>query len=287
MTTSAPATVVGEGDPALALGGRDGDRREVRREGLELAHPRADDARRGDDEDRPTRFRTGVAELAAVVRAHEGRDDLERLAEPHVVGEDAADAGVPEAREPAVAVELVGTQGRPQVGWHLGERPGLEGTERLDVGRPARALLVDDAEGDELVPEVGVVRAEAQSAGLGVGDVAGLLDEVAQPVQLGPVEPEERAGLEEHDLVATRERAEERLEGHVLAVDLDGDPQVEPVAGLGLSLLTPLAGAEPDDRSRRDLLVGRDVAVDLDGDVLVGLEQGQRVDDEPRGRACP
>ena len=39
-------------------------------------------------------------------------------------------------------------------------------------------------------------------------------------------------------------------------------PQVEPVAGI--SLLAPLAGAEPDDRSGRDLLVGRDVAVDLD-----------------------
>ena len=159
--------------------------------------------------------------------------------------------------------------------------PGLERAERLDVGRPARALLVDDAEGDELVPEVGVVGAEAEAAGLGVGDVAGLLDEVAQPVQLGPVEPEERAGLEQHDVVAPGERAEERLEGHLLAVDLDGDPQVEPVAGI--SLLAPLAGAEPHDRSRRDLLVGRDVAVDLDRDVLVGLEQGQGVGDEPGG----
>ncbi len=215
------------------------------------------------------------------MRADEGRDDLERLAEAHVVGEDAADAGVPEAREPAEAVELVGAQRRPEVGRDLGERPGLERAERLDVGGPPRALLVDDAEGDELVPEVGVVGAEAQATGLGVGDVAGLLDEVAQPVQLGPVEPEERAGVEQHDLVAPGERAEERLEGHLLAVDLDGDPQVEPVAGL--SLLAPLAGAEPDDRGRRDLLVGRDVAVDLDGDVLVGLEQRQRVGDEPGG----
>ena len=135
-----------------------------------------------------------------------------------------------------------------------------------------RALCsVDDAEGDELVPEVGVVGAEAQATGLGVGDVAGLLDEVAQPVQLGLVEPEERAGLEQHDVVAPGERAEERLERDLLAVDLDGDPQVEPVAGI--SLLAPLTGAEADDRGGRHLLVGRDVAVDLDRDVLVGLEQ--------------
>ncbi len=127
-----------------------------------------------------------------------------------------------------------------------------------------------------------MVGAEAQAAGLGVGDVAGLLDEVAQPVQLGPVEPEERTGVEQHDVVAPGERTEERLERDLLAVDLDGDPQVEPVAGI--SLLAPLTGAEPHHRRRRDLLVGRDVAVDLDGDVLVGLEQRQRVGDEPGGR---
>ena len=108
-----------------------------------------------------------------------------------------ADAGVPEPREPAVAVELVGAQRRPQVWWHLGQRARLERAERLDVGGPPGALLVDDAERDELVPEVGVVGAETQATGLGVGDVAGLLDEVTQPVQLGSVEPEEKQYVRE------------------------------------------------------------------------------------------
>jgi hypothetical protein len=123
------------------------------------------------------------------------------------------------------------------------------------------------------------VGTEAQPPGLGIGDVAGLGDEVAQAEQLGPVEPEERPGVEEHDLVAVGDGGEERLEGHLLAVDLDGDAQVEPVAGLGV--LAPLARAEPHDRCRGDLLVGGQVAVDLDGDVLVGLERGQGGTDEP------
>src|SRR5829696_8004618 len=65
--------------------------------------------------------------------------------------------------------------------------PPMPASQSRDVRGPTRALLVDDAQRDELVPQIRVVGAEPQPAGLGVGDVAGLLDEVAQSEQLGPV----------------------------------------------------------------------------------------------------
>ena len=178
------------------------------------------------------------------MRAGDGGDDLHRLAEPHVVGEDAPDAGVPQPCEPTESVELVGAQGRQEVWWHLGHGSVLERPEGRDVGGPASALLVDDAERDELLPEVGVVGRQPQAAGLGVGELPGLVDEGTESVQLGTVEAEPRAGVEEHHLLTAGQRAEEGLEGHLLALDLDRDAEVEPVASLAATRLrsTPMAG---------------------------------------------
>jgi hypothetical protein len=122
VTTTSASDGSSEGHAALAL--RRGDRHDgqMRREGGELAQPRAHDARRCDHEDRPG----STPDLAAVVRPADGGDDLHRLAEAHVVGEDASDVGVPKTCEPTESVELVGTQGGAQVRRHLGDGPLVE-----------------------------------------------------------------------------------------------------------------------------------------------------------------
>src|SRR3954451_17393711 len=97
---------------------------------------------------------------------------------------------------------------------------------------------------------------EAQRTRLGVGQLACLVDERAEALQLRTVEAEPGARLEEHDLLPSGQRAEERLERDLLTLELDGHAQVEPVTGLSVPRTRlGVSGAEAHERGRRDLLV--------------------------------
>ncbi len=129
---------------------------------------------------------------------------------------------------------------------------------------------------------------EAQRTRLGVGQLACLVDERAEALQLGTVEAEPGARLEEHDVLAPGQRAEERLERDLLTLELDGHAQVEPVTGLSVARTgLGVSRAEAHDRGRRDLLVVGQVVVQLDRHVRVVLEDGQHIGKEGRGVEAP
>jgi hypothetical protein len=97
------------------------------------------DAGRSDDEER-SRRRTVLTHVA-----DEG-ERLERLPEPHVVGEDSAELHVPQGRQPCKALRLV----RPQAGAEPGrlgvDRQRIELEQRRDGSLPALGLLGHDAD---------------------------------------------------------------------------------------------------------------------------------------------
>ncbi len=116
------------GHEHLALGTRalQGRHGHSRREAGELVQPVEHEGGGAGDEHR--RFQP-----PRVPQALHERDGLERLAEAHLVGEDAAEAEGGEPREPAEALQLVGTQRGGQA------RRGLHGTARLL--HPAQVVL--------------------------------------------------------------------------------------------------------------------------------------------------
>ena len=106
------------------------------------------------------------------------RERLRRLAEPHVVGEDAAEPVPPEEREPAEPGELVRAQRQRESGGlrQLLDAPVLE---TRDGRAPRDRGLGDIREILEVGPEARLAAVDAQ-AGLPLGERAGLLDELAQ-----------------------------------------------------------------------------------------------------------
>ena len=88
-----------------------------------LSRPVRRDARRRDDEEGPG---LGIA-LAGVANE---RERLQRLAEAHVVGEDAAEFEVPERGEPGESVALIGAQLRTNPAGYLMARQRVEVEER-------------------------------------------------------------------------------------------------------------------------------------------------------------
>ncbi len=191
-----------------------------------LSRPVRRDARRRDDEEGPG---LGIA-LAGV--ANEG-ERLQRLAEAHVVGEDAAELEIPERGEPAESVALVGAQLRPNSAGHLVARQRVEVEERSHRPLPALGLGGDDAERGELGPQVGLVAADPQRRRRRVGEGARLLDERAQRLQPGIGEGEMRAVIEQHPRLPVGERGEHRDERHLATLDGNGHAEVKPI---------PLAG---------------------------------------------
>ncbi len=170
--------------------------------------------------------RPGIA-LAGVA---DERQRLERLAEPHVVGEDAAELEAPERREPPEALALVGPQLRVQRGGQrvLGDRIELE--QCSDLPLPRLRLLGDDAEGGELVPQACLVAADPQRLRRPVGEGSGLRDQLAQRLQAGLEQREVGAVREQHLRLAVRERLEHRGERQLAPLDADRDAEAEPIA---------------------------------------------------------
>ena len=130
------------------------------------------------------------------------------------------------------------------------------GEEVFDGGQPSLALPRDHAQLDELLPQGGLVGADAKRAvGASVGELAGFLDEPSEVLQLRDVEAEPGAGVQEQGVVPGGQGSEQFLERHLLAVDGDGDVEVEPVAVLGVVC------REEHDGGLRGLLVGHRVAL--------------------------
>ena len=104
--------------------------RQLRGEGRGLARPGGDQGER--------RHHEGGAEHAPGVLGGGESENLHGLAEPHVVGQDGADTRAGERRQPAHALELVGTEGgdepRREVDGHRRRRGDpVEGRGRLDL----------------------------------------------------------------------------------------------------------------------------------------------------------
>jgi septal ring-binding cell division protein DamX len=119
MTTCAPAMVSSSPRPALL---RVRSTTTVRSDGANRA---ASLSQVGHDEHR-------VAELAALVRPQHHREHLQRLAQAHVVGEHPAEPAVPEQRQPAEAVDLVGPQRGVEPRGQLGRLDRVEVQQRAD-----------------------------------------------------------------------------------------------------------------------------------------------------------
>ena len=144
-----------------------------------LARPYAQHRRRCDDEcGRRVEFACGAG-------AFEHREGLDRLAEPHVVGEHAAEPRVPQVGEPGVSLELVGAQGRPE---RRGQLDALRVPPRprqpLDGRLPLGALRLDDAEPDELIPQPDVIATDLQAVVLLVGELLRFLEHLGDVEQL-------------------------------------------------------------------------------------------------------
>ena len=103
---------------------------QVRREPPQLAPPVPDEARRRDDQRRRV-------QAARLLLGDEVGDRLQRLAEPHVVGQHAARAVRAQVLQPAQAVLLVRAQRRAQVAGHR-RRSGRAGQSATAIGERGR-----------------------------------------------------------------------------------------------------------------------------------------------------
>jgi len=94
---------LGERHPTLCRRLRNDRDPQSRGELRRFPDPGAEHAGRGDDEQR-------VGEVAVLLGALGHGEDLQGLAEAHVVGEDAAESQRPQLTEPLVALDLIGPQ---------------------------------------------------------------------------------------------------------------------------------------------------------------------------------
>ncbi len=219
--------------------------------------PQADHAGGCDDQERGRPVRPGV---------RDERQGLDGLAEPHVVGEDPAEPGLPEVGEPAEPGQLVGPQLRLEPD-RVDGRQRVQGAERLGRPHPLGGLLVDDAHLGELVPQAQVVVTDPHAALGLLLQLGGRLDQPLQVRELGPVDAQVLAVAQDHPVEARGQRREHVGQRDRGAVDGDLDLQVEPVHGMvELVVAGPLAADEVDDRHAVELAVVGLVAdlVDLD-----------------------
>ena len=202
--------------------GRHGADDQPGREGFGLVRPRRHHAGRRHHQEWPG---------AGLARVRHQRQGLERLAEPHVVGQDAAEPALPEERQPAEAVELVGTQlGLDADQFDLRER--LDVAQRLGRPDPLGRLLVDDADLGELFPEVEVAVADPDAVARLLVQLGGGLDQLGEVRELRAVDLDVQAVGHDHPRLSERQRLEHVRQRQELPVDLDRHLEVEPV-GLG------------------------------------------------------
>jgi hypothetical protein len=210
-------------------------------------YPVAHHARGGHHEERPRQL-TGLPSVA------DHREGLDRLAQAHVVGEDAAEPVLPQEGQPLVAVELVGPEVRVEAGRHRRRRHGLQVQQTLHSAGPARALGLDDTELEQLLPQPRLVDADPQAVGGAVLQLPRLLDQPAQRHQLGPIEGEVGAAGQHQMALAARQGHDQLVERDLLAIDRDRHPEVEPIrAACGV------LGGQPDHRGHLGLAEVRSI----------------------------
>ncbi len=142
------------------------------------------------------------------------RQGLQRLAEPHVVGEDPAEPRLPEERQPPEAVELVVPQLRLHpVRLHL--RQPVEVAQRARRADPLRRLGVDQADLRQLRPQPEVVVAHPYPVGGLLLQLTGLPHQLGEPgearvvdAQVGAVAQDDPLGPQGHRLEQLRQTDE-------------------------------------------------------------------------------
>ena len=128
--------------PSLLRRLRDDANIEVRGEGGSLLDPVVDHRGGGDDKERCPRLtgaghgiagghgiargRSFAGSRAAGLHMGDESQRLQRFAQPHIVGEDPAEAAPVEQRQPPESLHLIGTQPRPAQFGHLGGRQVVE-----------------------------------------------------------------------------------------------------------------------------------------------------------------
>ena len=145
-----PRHLVRHGGAALAGGGVQDAHVEVRGELLGLGRPHGHHGARRDHEERRP-LGPGLA------RVGEEREGLDGLAQAHVVGQDPAEVLLPQEREPAQALLLVGAQVGLQAGGARGLGEALDGGQTPDGGGPLRVLVHLVRELLEVLPEADLV----------------------------------------------------------------------------------------------------------------------------------
>ena len=239
-------------DGATGLRARCGDRldAQARGEPFRFAAPDRQDRRRRHDEERPA--------LPRFVRVHDQRQHLQRLAEAHVVGEDAAQAMLPEEGEPVESGALVRAELGGEPGGYRRRLDPLHVAQALCGGSPRHGGLGLVGEILEVGPEIDLIAVDPWR-GLPLGQRRGLVEQVPQPVERG-VREREVAPVREQQLgAAPGQRGEQRGERDAAPVDRHDDAEVEPVgvralhradADLGLAgQLACIAGARRCARS--------------------------------------
>ena len=183
---------------------------ERRRELVELALPVGDDAGGRDDERLELLLAVGLRVLLdRRLHGEEERDGLHRLAETHVVGEDAARADLVEEREPLEALLLVRAELRLEVARLLDD------LDLFDVGElPEEILRVGGDVGladliEELLDAPGLRERETAPLPAAGREDLGLTEE--DRLHLVGVDLRERAVLEAHVATALGEAATELL----------------------------------------------------------------------------
>ncbi len=147
-----------------------------------------------------------------------------------------------------------------------------------DALGPPLGLLPDDAELGQLVPPAGLEAADAGHAVAGgVCEAAGLVDELAEPRELGAVESQPGARREDERGVAPVERGEQADEVDRLTVDAHLDVEVEPVGAL---TVVALGDRERDARVVGGLAQLGLVAGELDGEAAPRLQPGDHLGEQ-------
>ena len=230
-----------------------GQHPQTRREACGLRDPARRDRDRRDHQRRPERR-----------AVHEQGQGLHRLAEAHVVREAGPGSPRRQAREPAIALELVGPQIGVQPGrerWLEGSRGGGPFTERApcSIGGELFGLQLGEDGGS------GDARLEPTSSRV---DQLRRSREVLAELRR---QADEHLRADGHVAPALRDRLEQRGEGDAMIVDLDPALDAEQTVPLG-DADTELHGRRPADPAPRSRVLRP-----LDDDLRTQL--GKRLDD--------
>ena len=240
---------------------------EVGHEAGGFCGPVPDDARRGDDEE----ARGWLIEPCLLER----REELHRLSESHIVGEDAAEAVPAQEVEPAEAVALIFAQRRGNARGRIAtlDPRAVECRHRFN---PRGVLRLEHADLRELLPEVELEARQREAARGVVSQRLGFREHVAQAREARIRQGKDCAAEQAEVRAAVRERGEQRGARDGLTLDRHDDVQLEPV----------LAGrlrADLDDGILRREGELRNVVVRLDPHSLDPAEGRQRVSEKLDG----